>query len=302
MNPVRPFVNAVRTALQWRLLVLWTGLLLVPTLLMAIPLWRLLGGALDHSVHATVLAQRLDALGAFDLIAVLTRASGTLGTAGLLSLLLTLALAPLLSGMAVTAARAATPARFGHLVTGAFTQYGRMVRMLVWSIVPLGAAVALGGWIVGLVKLRNQAAIVESEAAFASMLGTAAAVLLFALAAATVDAGRAVLAAEPRRTSAVKAWCSGVRLMARRPLAALGGWAVIAVAGLVLAAACTVLRIQVPPIGAGAVALGLVLTQVAALCLAWSRQARLFALVALLPRHAGRDVVDAPPHGVSLQT
>jgi hypothetical protein len=282
MKPVHSFLYAVRTALQWRLLMLWTGLLLVPTLVMAVPVWQLLGGALDHSVHASALARKLDALAAFDLIAVFNRAGGMLGTAGILSLLLTLALSPLLSGMAVTAARTATPAGFGQLLTGAFSQYGRMVRMLVWSSVPLGAAVALGAWIASVIDLRNQSAIVESEAQFASMLGTAAAVLLFALATATVDAGRAVLAAEPRRTSAVKGWWTGVRLVVRRPLATLGGWLGIAAVGLVLAAGCALLRVQLPPLGAGTVIAGLVLTQAAALCLAWSRQARLFALVALL--------------------
>ena len=53
------------------------------------------------------------------------------------------------------------------------------------------------------------------------IFGTA---LLFALVCATLDAGRAVLAAEPLRKSAVLAWWRGVRLMGARPLSSFGSW------------------------------------------------------------------------------
>jgi hypothetical protein len=92
-----------------------------------------------------------------------------------------------------------------------------------------------------------------------------------------------VLATQPQRTSAVKAWWAGVRFLVRRPVAVLGSWLVVGLVGGALAAVLAIVRLQVPPLGAGAMALGLVLVQAAALCLAWSRQARLFALVALMP-------------------
>lgn len=279
------FLRAARMALQWRLLVLWSALLLVPTLVLALPLWRILGGALDHSVHAAVLAQHLDALAAFDLVAVLKRESGALETGGVLSLLLTLALSPLLSGMAVTAVRAPAPPGFGALVTGALALYGRMARMLVWSAVPLGAALAIGGALVAWIGTRNDAATIETDAAL----------LLFALAQATVDAGRAVLVLEPQRTSAVKAWWAGLRLVRRRPLASLGGWFAVALVGTVLAGVCAVVRIGVPPLGAGPIVVGLVLGQAAGLCLAWSRQARLFVLVALGRASAARTAFPIYP-------
>lgn len=296
------FFRAARAALQWRLLVLWAGLLLVPTLVMALPFWRLLGGALDHSVHATALASHLDALNAFDLVAVFKRESGMLGTVGVLSLVLTLALSPLLSGMAVTAARAAQPLGFGRLITGAFAEYGRMVRMLVWSAIPLGAAVALGGWIMDLIDKHNQAAIVADDAARTGKLGIAAALIVFAFAHATVDAGRAVLAAAPRRTSAVKAWWAGLMLVLRRPVATLGSWLVLGLIGLALAAVLGLLRLQLPPLGAGAILLGFIVTQAAALCLAWSRQARLFVLVAQIahPSPTVRAASDVTAHKSSM--
>lgn len=294
MKPASHLKRAGRAALQWRLLVLWTGFLLVPTLFLAIPVWRVLGTALDHSVHATALARQFDALGAFDMIAAFGRDSGMIGTAGVLALLVTLALSPLLSGMAITAVCAATPLRFGPLMTGAFAQYGRMARMLVWSAVPLGIAAALGGWIVKWVGKHNGAAIVEDDAALATMPATGAALLLFAVAHVTVEAGRAVLATEPQRTSAVKAWWAGVRFLLRRAVAAMGSWFIVALVGLALAGTLTVLRLQLPPLGAGATLLGLVLVQAPALCLAWSRQARLFALVALMPGVPAAVDVRAP--------
>lgn len=278
---VTEIFSAARAALQWRLLVLWSALLLVPTAMLALPVWRLFGGALDHSAHAATLAHQVDALGAFDLIAMFRSESGVVETAGALALIVTLLLAPLLSGMAVTAVRAATPAGWRQLVAGALALYGRMARMLAWSAVPLGAALALGGWILHLVATHNQDALTESAAGTATLWGRVAAFALFAIAHATVDAGRAVLAAEPRRTSAVKAWWRGLGLLWRRPIALLGAWCAVGAAGLLVAGACALLRIQVAPLGAGAIVLGLVLTQCAALGLAWSRQARLFALVAL---------------------
>lgn len=276
-----PLLAAARQALQWRLLLLWSALVLAPALVLALPLWGIIGGALDHSVHAPALAHQLDALSAFDLIAALGQDGMALKTAGLISVCATLLLSPLLSGMAVTAVRSAGPARFGQLITGGLHEYGRMARMLVWSAVPLGAALALGGVILKLVAHHNEAAITEQDAAVASMLGAAAALLLFGIAHATVEAGRAVLAVAPRRSSAVKAWWLGLKLLVRRPLAAMAVWLAVGAVGLVLAAIFAMVRIRLPALGAGSALLGLLLTQAAALALAWTRTARLFGLSAL---------------------
>lgn len=271
--------SAARATLHWRLLLLWAALLLVPTAVLALPLWGILAGAMDYSVHAPALVSKLDALSAFDLIAAVANDGTALKTAGLLSLLLTLLLSPFLSGLTVTAARAAAPAGFGLLVAGGIAAYGRMARMLVWSAVPLGVALALGGVIMKAVAHHNEAAITEADAALASMLGMAVALVLFAIAQATVEAGRAVMAVDMDRRSAVKAWWAGVRLLARRPLAAFGVWILVGVIGLTVAALVALLRIRVAPMGTASIMLGLLLTQAAALGLAWMRNARLFALV-----------------------
>jgi hypothetical protein len=289
-NSHRPGLGAVAraaaAALQWRLLILWTGCLLLPTAVLSLPVWGLLSGALDYSVHASVLARQLDALAAFDLRDVFAQNVGTVGTAGVLALLITLLLSPLLSGMAITAARVtragdSARAGFRQLTRGALAQYGRMLRMLVWSVVPLGAALALGGVVMNQVARHNESAITEADAALVSWLGIGVALLLFVLAHATLDAGRAVLALAPERTSAVKAWWSGVVLLARRPLAVLGVWLAVALPGCLVAAVLGLVRANFPPLGVVSVVLGFLVIQLAALALAWTRNARLFALIAL---------------------
>lgn len=281
--------RAAAAALQWRLLLLWLVLLLIPTAVLAVPVWQTLGAMLDNSVYAAALAQRLDGVAFTDLIAAVNRNGGTLGMAGVIALVLTLLLSPLLSGMVVTAARhtAAVPhtgaraAGFGQLLTGAYTQYGRMLRMLVWAVLPLGAA-AGAGW--GLMHLADQygaTAILESDAQRVTYLAMAAAAVLLLLVHATLDAGRAVMAAEPRRRSAVKAWWAGLTLLVKRPLATLGVYLVISAVGLVMAAALGVARLNLPALGLGSAIGAFVVTQLAVLAVAWMRSARLFALVAI---------------------
>ena len=105
--------------------------------------------------------------------------------------------------------------------------------------------------------------------------------LLVLVAHATLDAGRAVLALDRRRTSAVLAWIDGMRLFRRRPFAALGVYLAVSALGLGLAAALAVARLNLPALGAGSFFGGLLLTQLAVLVLAWMRCARLFVLMEL---------------------
>ena len=57
---------AARNALQWRLLLLWAVLLLLPTLAATLPIWQMLGASLDQSIHAAhgvkLVAKRLQRL------------------------------------------------------------------------------------------------------------------------------------------------------------------------------------------------------------------------------------------------
>ncbi|MCC7681118.1 hypothetical protein [Janthinobacterium sp. FW305-128] len=271
--------RASRAALQWRLLLLWAGLLLIPTIVAVIPVWRTLSASLDQAVHAAALAQRLDLMTLADLAANASRNGAAISQAAIAAIVLTLLLSPLLSGLVVTAARAPAPPGFGALLTGAFSEYGRMLRMLLWSIVPLGVALAIGAGALKLADKHAATAILEADADLARHLALLLAGVLFLLACATLDAGRAALAVDRRRTSAVKAWWRGLGMLRRRPLACLAIYLVITVLGLALYALLGVARLNLAGPGPLAIAAGLLATQLAALVLAWMRSARLFALI-----------------------
>lgn len=271
--------RASRAALQWRLLLLWAGLLLIPTIVAVIPVWRTLGASLDQAVHAAALAQRLDLMTVADLAANASRNGAAISQAAIAGVVLTLLLSPLLSGLVATAARAPAPLGFAALLTGAFSEYGRMLRMLLWSIVPLGVALAIGAGALKLADRHAATAILEADADLARHLALLLTGVLFLLACATLDAGRAALAVDRRRTSAVKAWWRGLGMLRRRPLACLAIYFAITVLGLALYALLGVARLNLAGPGPLALAAGLLATQLAALALAWMRSARLFALI-----------------------
>ena len=271
--------RAARAALQWRMLLLWVLLMLIPTAIVAVPLWQTLSDNLDYSVHAAALAQQLDMTAIADLLGAHGKSSSAFTNSAVMALIVTLLLSPLLSGMAVTAARAAQTPGFRGLAGGAISEYPRMLRMLVWAVVPLGIAAALGGAALEAAEKAAGAAITASDAAPGGWLAAGVMVLLFAVAHATLDAGRAALAIERRRTSAVKAWWSGCKILAKRPLATLGVYLSITAFGLALAALLAVARLNVPGGGMAAFIGALLLTQAIVALLGWMRSARLFALI-----------------------
>ncbi len=271
--------RAGRAALQWRLLLLWLGLLLIPAIVAVIPVWHTLSASLDHAVHAAALAQQLDLMTVADLAANAGRNGAAISQAAIAGIVLTLLLSPLLSGLVVTAARAPAPPRFGALLTGAFSEYGRMLRMLQWSIVPLGLALAIGAGALKLADKHAAAAVLEADADLARHLALLLTGLLFLLACATLDAGRAALAVDRRRTSAVKAWWRGLGMLRQRPLACLAIYLAITLLGLALYALLGVARLNLAAPGPLAIVAGFLATQLAVLVLAWMRSARLFALI-----------------------
>lgn len=275
----RSVLQALHPALQWRLLLLWLLALLLPTLAAALPVWTWLGAAFDRTAGAAALAQRLDLVAIADLVGLHAQHASAVKAGGSVALVLTLLLSPLLTGAAITAARAPAPLGFAQLAAGGVREYGRLLRMLLWAVVPLGVAAVLGGMVASVADQPD--AVLESSAANAALAALLVGALLLLLAHATLDAGRAVLALDRRRTSAVLAWCDGLGLMARRPLAMFGLYAGITLAGLVLAGALAAARLNLPALGAGSFLGGLLLTQLAVLALAWMRCARLFGLMEL---------------------
>jgi hypothetical protein len=280
-------LRAARCALQWRLLVLWTGALLLPTLVAALPVWQLLSANLDHTVQAAALASRLDLVALADISGAMSRSGAALGNGGLLALVLTLLLSPLLSGMTIAAARAPQQLGFSGLVAGGVLEYARLLRMMVWSVVPLGLAAVFAGIGMTVAHKVGERAVLESDASHANLAALVFTAVVLVLADASLDAGRAMLAIDRRRKSAVKAWWHGWKLLTRRPLAMLGAWLGFSALGLALAALLGVARIKVPALGVGGFLAAFALTQLAVVAVAWMRSARLVALMELARNPGG---------------
>jgi hypothetical protein len=286
MNTVNKFSfsavpRAARGALQWRMLTLWILLMLVPTAILALPMFSMLSTHLDHSVRAAEIARQMDMTVVSDLMWAHGRNAMAFSHAGLVALVATLLISPLLSGMAATAARAPSVPGFGALLSGATTEYPRMLRMLVWSAVPLGLAAAIGGAAMDAASDYTRTVVVEADADLANWAAMAAMGLLLALAHASVDAGRAALTIERRRTSAVKAWFAGCKLLFQRPLATFGVYFLISAVGLAVAAALAVGRLNVAGYNLAGFIGALLLVQLTVAVIGWMRSARLFALVEL---------------------
>jgi hypothetical protein len=280
---LRPLLGAMRAAMQWRLMLWWAVLLLLPTLAASLPVWQMLGANLDHSVHAAQLAGKLDMLAIADLMtSARERFAPAIGSGGIVALALTLLISPLLAGMTIHAARASRRPGFTDLLAGGAQEYARMFRMLVWSVVPLAIAGILAGIAFKVAGKAGESAILESDAERASHIAMIVAGVVFALVHATIDAGRALLANERRRRSAIVAWWGGVKLMVRRPFSLLGVYVVVTGIGLGVAALLALARLHVPALGAGGTAGAFLLTQLAVLVLGWMRSARLFAMMALV--------------------
>jgi hypothetical protein len=280
---LRPLFNAMRAALQWRLMLWWAVLLLLPTLAASLPVWQMLGANLDHSVHAAQFAERLDMIAIADLAgSARERFMPAIGGGGMVAVVLTLLLSPLLAGMSIHAARATKRPGFIDLLAGGAQEYARMFRMMVWSVIPLVVVGIVAGIAFKVAGKTAETAVLETDADRASHLALIATAVVFVLVHATIDAGRALLANERRRRSAVVAWWGGVRLMLRRPLTLLGVYVVVTGIGLGLAALLVLARLHVPALGTGGTIGAVLLTQLVVLVLGWMRSARLFAMMALV--------------------
>ena len=276
---------AGRRALQWRLLLLWIVVLLVPTAMLTVPLWRIFADQLEHSLQAADIARHMRLNAASDLMLSATYGGG-LKPIGLLAASFGLLALPFLNGMVVTAARSAQVLGFAALIHGGLAEYWRMLRMMIVSLLPLAAAVKIGSAVSDAADKYAQHAILQSSAEHVSLLANAVLALLMVLALASVDAGRAQFAISTRKRSAWKAWWRGCKSIVKRPRATLGSYIGLTVVGVIVFAAFGWLRINVPHVSLTGFFIGLVLTQLAAAALAWMRGARLFALTEIAKAQA----------------
>jgi hypothetical protein len=274
----RALAQVMEAPRHWRLLVLWFGGLLLPTALVAFPLWQALGQQLDHSVHAAEWAQRFDLMAFGDVLGNTRRTGFSMENSFLLGLLFSLLLSPLLTGMVISTARARRSLGFVALFEGGFTEYGRMFRMLLWAALPLGAAAGLGSFLVKLAGRRAELAILESEADGYTRLAWLAMGLLLMVAHATVEAGRVQFAVDGQVRSVIRAWWRGTKLVFKRPVVTLGLYLIVTVLGFGVASLLGALRIRMPHASGMGFLGGFLVTQLLVMGTGWTRSARLLAL------------------------
>jgi hypothetical protein len=284
-------LRAPLAALQWRLLLLWLLFLLLPTAIVALPMWRALAALLDHSVHATAWARRFDGLVLGDVMNSLGHGGAWLGGAGLLAMAVAVLLEPYLAGMTVAAGRAGRTLGLGQLLQSGIIEYGRMFRVLLWSLLPY--AIVAGGAVAlfGLADRRAEQAVLESRAELYQHIAMWVLGVLFVLAHAAVESARAAFIADAGLRSATRAFGRGFAQLSRRPFSTLLGYLLIGAVGYAIALAFGVVRLRTAAVGIEGFGLALLLGQLAVLAVGWTRVARLFALAevgrSLMPSRRG---------------
>ena len=284
---VRALGEALASAVQWRVWLLWILALAIPAVLGVAPLQATLTGLLDHLPEGERLAHGFTAAQAGDLMSGLSDAGG-FSVALVGATVVALLLAPWLTGVAITAARAQRPPRFAELVRGGLDEYPRQFRLLLWAfvvyLVALGVFFAVSHW----ANERAEDMVLESSARLGTRLALVVGVLVFIAAHASLEAARAFLVVRPNDGGALRAWWRAVKLLARRPLAGFGLYLGVLLAGLLVAGLIAIVRIRIEPIGWTWVIVALVLTQLGVAAMAWGRVARLRSLAHLAQDEALR--------------
>jgi hypothetical protein len=273
--------RAMWSALQWRLLLLWILVGLIPTALLALPLTGVMATQLVYSVHGAEWARTVNVVMFADLMEQFEKVRYALRGADIAVLIALLAGIPFLNAMFVGAARSDKALRLGQLLHAGLAEYGPMLRLMLVSLVPLGIAVALGAVAIKGVHKYNEHAIRESDADMAKYAAEALAALLFVYAHAGVTAGRAWLAFEPNKRSAFKAWWRGAKLVFFHPLRSLGLYLGVTLLAGVALAVLSLLRVELHPGSVVGFLTGFLLVQVIAAVIGWMHYARLFALLGL---------------------
>ncbi|BFI95588.1 MAG: hypothetical protein RSP_10980 [Rhodanobacter sp.] len=274
--------SAMAEAAQWRLLLLWVLLMLLPATVVALPLWRTLAGLLDHSVHAEAWARHFDPLMFGDAMFALGGHLAWLSGAALLGLVLALLLSPFLDGMAVGSGRAGRRLDFGALLLSGWIEYGRMFRVMLWSLLPYAVVVLVAAAGSHLADKHADQAVLQAQADAWQHGAQWAMLAAFVLMQAIVECSRAAFIADTGLRSATRAFGRGIRQLLRRPLKTLLFYLAVSLLGLAVAGALGLARIHATAVGGG-FWFGLLLSQLIVVVLGWMRIARLFALARLAP-------------------
>lgn len=283
------FLAALGAGLQWKLLLIWLLLMLLPVVVAAGPVGAALDSLLDHSVDAKAWAESFNALGMGDALFQLRKYMPAIEAAAAAGLVVSLLLAPLLTAMVVTSVRSVRRPGFGELMHGGLREYWRMVRVGLWALVGWAVAIGLGALALHLVGKFAKTATLESQVDLWHHVAMAVLILLLVIAHAIAESSRAQFAADPNLGSATRAWVRGLKLVFGHPLATFGMYLGVSIIGYLLVLTFGMLRMRAPTVGVGGTIMALVLAQLVVLSLAWMRTARIDALarVAGKRRHQG---------------
>ncbi|WP_229678995.1 hypothetical protein [Dyella caseinilytica] len=268
----------MRAAVQWRLLLLWLVIMLIPATVVALPLWHMLGGILDTSVHASEWAQHFSDLMFSDVIFALSNHFQWLGAVAMIGFVLTLLLSPFLDGMIVGSGRAGRALGFGEVLQNGLIEYGRMFRVMFWSLLPYGLLMVVMAASGNMVGKYAETAVLESQVSAYSNLMHVLVLVVFVIVQSIVESARAAFIADVTLRSATRALWRGIRQLVRRPLKTLLFYLTVTVVGLLLASVFAVARIHVTAFGGLGFLLALLLSQLIVVIIGWMRVARLFAL------------------------
>ena len=272
--------SGVLGGLQWRLLLLWVLVSLLPTMVVALPLWTTLDVLLGHSVHADTWARHFDGLMFGDVYTALARDTPWIGMAFVAGMVLAFAISPFLTGMAVASGRAGRALSFGGLLQGGATEYGRMLRLLLLSILPYGLFGLVAKAASSFADDKLDLALLPATADMYSYGALAVALLFFVIAQAVVESARAQFVADIVLRSAFRALGRGFMQFVRRPFGSLLLYLVITLVGTGLAALIAAWRGHTVAAGSGLV-VAFLIVQLGVVVLGWMRTARLLALAGI---------------------
>lgn len=287
--------RAMRRPLQWRLLMLSPVVLWAAALATLIPLLGFLGGLFNYSTRWRELTASLDSAALAGLVkAMMTPAAAGLPAGITTSLVLAVLLAPFLAGAALVVAESDARPGFRALLSGAAGYYGRMVRLQIAALLPLGIALIIAILAMAWASGVSDRATSDAATHTSHRLGLLIAALAVVVAQVVVDAGRARLAVESHRRSALFALWAGVKLVVKRPLDALALGLSATLASVVVAAVLLVIRQQITQSGVVSLLLAFLLAQLAVAAIAWGHAARLCGLVEIA-RALGASAAPAEP-------
>lgn len=276
----RVLVDALGAGLHWRLWVLWIIATLACALVAAIPICGWLAEQFNHSVHAADIAAGKAPMLMLDATMARHAPLAVLMESTWVATFLMLLLSPLLAGAAVAGLRNRN-AGFAELLQGGVAHYGPMLRLLLWSAVPLGLALLVLSILLGMNEAAHEDAVIAADASTGRKIALAIGGLVLVLAHASIEAGRGWLAADGRLRSALRAWWRGLRLLAKRPIAVLAVYLLTTLLALAFAAAMLALRQRIGVSGTGGFLLALLAGGLVPAALAWGRIARLSGMQAL---------------------